>query len=81
MYLYEGLRNVRLISGSSVPIYAWGPGSAIAFLYLFGPEKYDGRGDLAAKFSAIKAGDEIAHSKEAERVCASISLANLLSLK
>ena len=39
----------KLISGDSVKIYSWVPGMMLAILYLFGPEKYGGMGNIHVK--------------------------------
>ncbi|KAI0664707.1 UDP-Glycosyltransferase/glycogen phosphorylase [Cubamyces menziesii] len=40
---------VRELSAHTVKIYSWHPGSTFATFYLFGPEKFGGKGDVATK--------------------------------
>ncbi|KAL5527981.1 hypothetical protein ACEPAG_6782 [Sanghuangporus baumii] len=63
-FCYDILKGIRSISGSEVPVYAWQSGSATAVLYLFGPETFGGKGDLAEKLSKITAEDAIGREKE-----------------
>ncbi|KAL5487463.1 hypothetical protein ACEPAI_5571 [Sanghuangporus weigelae] len=63
-FCYEILKGIRSISGSEVPVYAWQSASATAVLYLYGPETFGGKGDLAEKLSKITTKDANAREKE-----------------
>lgn len=43
-YFYQSIRD---ITGKDVPVWNWFPAGAYLPLYLFGPEKYGGLGDVA----------------------------------
>ena len=46
------LQVTRAVSGSSVPVIAFGAGGAGAFIRHFGPESMGGAGDIGAKIVA-----------------------------
>jgi hypothetical protein len=43
------LQSVREITGRNVPVWNWWTSGAYPALYVFGPEKYGGLGDVANK--------------------------------
>ncbi|PAV19566.1 UDP-Glycosyltransferase glycogen phosphorylase [Pyrrhoderma noxium] len=65
---YQALKGFRSISGKNVPIYAWQTAAAAAILYIFGPERLGGLGDLVEKLEKIEAEDEEARDKEILRL-------------
>ncbi|KAI5117418.1 hypothetical protein M0805_004050, partial [Coniferiporia weirii] len=67
-FLYEAIAKIRSVSGSSVPIYAWQTGAVCGSLFLSGPERYGGNGDMAAKIAAITAEDEETRKKEKDNI-------------
>ncbi|KAI5117421.1 hypothetical protein M0805_004052 [Coniferiporia weirii] len=67
-FMYDSIANVRSVSGTSVPIYAWQSGAVGGGLFLFGPERYGGKGDMAAKIAAITAEDEETRKIEEEKI-------------
>ncbi|KAI5118935.1 hypothetical protein M0805_003759 [Coniferiporia weirii] len=67
-FFYEPIANIRSVSGTSVPIYAWQTGAVGGGLFLYGPERYGGKGDMAAKIAAITAKDEETIQKEKEKL-------------
>lgn len=62
------MQDIRSISGKTVPIYTLQSASATAALFLFGPERYGGNGDLVEKLKAITTTDENTKNEEADRV-------------
>ncbi|KAI5115708.1 hypothetical protein M0805_003487, partial [Coniferiporia weirii] len=68
IFFYESIANIRSVSGTSVPIYAWQTAAVCAGLFLSGPERYGGKGDMAAKIAAITAEDEETIEKEKEKI-------------
>ncbi|EJD00701.1 UDP-Glycosyltransferase/glycogen phosphorylase [Fomitiporia mediterranea MF3/22] len=63
-FCYDALCGIRSISGPKVPIFAWQVGAVSALLFMFGPEEMGGNGDLAKKFSKIRADDQESREKE-----------------
>ncbi|KAL1942706.1 hypothetical protein VTO73DRAFT_4946 [Trametes versicolor] len=51
-FAVQPIRAIKKISGKSVKIYSWIPGSTYAVFYLFGPDKLGGRGDIITKVEA-----------------------------
>ncbi|KAI0827302.1 UDP-Glycosyltransferase/glycogen phosphorylase [Trametes gibbosa] len=51
-FAIEPTRAIRKLSGNSIKIYSWLPGSTYVLFYLFGPEKLGGRGSLSHKIEA-----------------------------
>ena len=49
------LQSVREITGRNVPIWNWWTSGAYVALYLFGPEKYGGLGDVSNKARDVAA--------------------------
>ncbi|KAI0333570.1 UDP-Glycosyltransferase/glycogen phosphorylase [Cubamyces sp. BRFM 1775] len=41
--------TIKELSGDTVKVYSWHPGSTFAAFYLFGPEKLGGKGDVGTK--------------------------------
>ncbi|KAI5117422.1 hypothetical protein M0805_004053 [Coniferiporia weirii] len=67
-FMYDSIADIRSVSGTSVPIYAWQSGAVGGGLFLFGPERYGGNGDMAAKIAMITAEDEETRKKEKEKI-------------
>ncbi|KAI5117423.1 hypothetical protein M0805_004054 [Coniferiporia weirii] len=67
-FMYDTIADIRSVSGTSVPIYAWQSGGVGGGLFLFGPERYGGNGDMAVKIAAITAEDEEIRKTEKEKI-------------
>ncbi|KAI5120745.1 hypothetical protein M0805_007819 [Coniferiporia weirii] len=67
-FLYDTMNEIRALSEKAIPIYALQSASAAAALFLFGPERFGGNGDLLKKLEAITYKDEKAINEEAERI-------------
>ncbi|OCB92134.1 UDP-Glycosyltransferase/glycogen phosphorylase [Sanghuangporus baumii] len=67
-FAYDAFQGVRQETGTAVPIYALESTSASAVLFLWGPEKLGGNGDLSKKLEAITEMEEKAAEAEADKI-------------
>ncbi|PAV17483.1 UDP-Glycosyltransferase glycogen phosphorylase [Pyrrhoderma noxium] len=67
-FLYNTLRDVRSLSGKSVPIYALQSAATTGVLFMYGPEYLGGNGDLEEKVKGIEIEDRKLRNEKEIRI-------------